>query len=221
MDEILRSELDCNPTVGAIHRHELCVLVRYATSWQPTLHDWRTSGWKNCIHPDCIYHRRCQWSWVKSVRCTRLWCSTRRPSTVSSDRSNTTPLLRVSSHYMTWFSSRWSLVDLSALRRCRSITSGVLGMPVVIGRVSDSQPVCPGPQSPNQADMKLSLKELYHLMNVQNGVNCAFCGCNDTRIRSCSRCKKVGYCSREHQVAHWKQQHKQVLSQLLSRLQSC
>lgn len=35
---------------------------------------------------------------------------------------------------------------------------------------------------------------------------CNFCGCAGDK--TCSKCKKVGYCSREHQVLDWKDKHK-------------
>jgi hypothetical protein len=37
---------------------------------------------------------------------------------------------------------------------------------------------------------------------------CAMCGQLFTKLRRCSQCKKVSYCCREHQVAHWKEVHK-------------
>jgi hypothetical protein len=37
---------------------------------------------------------------------------------------------------------------------------------------------------------------------------CAMCGQLFTKLHRCARCKEVLYCSREHQVAHWKLVHK-------------
>jgi hypothetical protein len=37
---------------------------------------------------------------------------------------------------------------------------------------------------------------------------CAMCGQLFTKLQRCSKCKQVLYCSREHQVAHWKLVHK-------------
>jgi hypothetical protein len=37
---------------------------------------------------------------------------------------------------------------------------------------------------------------------------CAMCGQLFTKLQRCGKCKKVLYCSREHQVAHWKAVHK-------------
>ena len=33
---------------------------------------------------------------------------------------------------------------------------------------------------------------------------CAYCGVSDVKLRHCVQCHRVRYCSREHQVAHWK-----------------
>jgi hypothetical protein len=41
------------------------------------------------------------------------------------------------------------------------------------------------------------------------GKRCAYCGEVFAETKRCSLCKKVSYCSREHQKAHWKAVHKQ------------
>jgi hypothetical protein len=41
------------------------------------------------------------------------------------------------------------------------------------------------------------------------GKQCAYCGEVFAETKRCSLCKKVSYCSREHQKAHWKAVHKQ------------
>ena len=33
---------------------------------------------------------------------------------------------------------------------------------------------------------------------------CGYCGVSDVKLRRCTKCHRVRYCSREHQVAHWK-----------------
>ena len=33
---------------------------------------------------------------------------------------------------------------------------------------------------------------------------CGYCGATDVKLRRCTKCQRVRYCSREHQVAHWK-----------------
>ena len=37
--------------------------------------------------------------------------------------------------------------------------------------------------------------------------SCAVCGIQ-ANLQTCIRCRKVYYCSREHQKAHWKSVHK-------------
>jgi hypothetical protein len=32
---------------------------------------------------------------------------------------------------------------------------------------------------------------------------CAWCGTQLPKLQKCSRCRKVGYCCKEHQVEHW------------------
>jgi hypothetical protein len=46
---------------------------------------------------------------------------------------------------------------------------------------------------------------------------CAMCGQLFTKLQRCSKCKQVLYCSREHQVAHWKAVHKMECQQLLQQ----
>jgi hypothetical protein len=39
---------------------------------------------------------------------------------------------------------------------------------------------------------------------------CAQCGELFPKLKLCTRCRSVSYCSKECQVAHWKAGHKQV-----------
>jgi len=60
-------------------------------------------------------------------------------------------------------------------------------------------------------DVKVAQREarIEEILSKAKGL-CAVCG-----VRSpmqCSRCKKVNYCSRAHQLAHWKAGHKQACS---------
>lgn len=43
-------------------------------------------------------------------------------------------------------------------------------------------------------------------------MSCEICG-KTVNLKSCGRCLKVNYCSREHQIAHWKE-HKRLCSQI-------
>ncbi len=40
--------------------------------------------------------------------------------------------------------------------------------------------------------------------------DCAFCGTVDLPLKPCNRCGVPQYCSRECQLAHWKEGHKQA-----------
>lgn len=45
-------------------------------------------------------------------------------------------------------------------------------------------------------------------------LRCAVCGASGTNLSRCSVCRTTAYCSREHQVSHWKAGHKQECPRL-------
>lgn len=58
-----------------------------------------------------------------------------------------------------------------------------------------------------------------HAADTQNDIapNCSGCGSRDTpiqKLKLCSRCQGVQYCSKECQVEHWKEEHRKVCKKM-------
>lgn len=55
---------------------------------------------------------------------------------------------------------------------------------------------------------------LYARLHEMRPDACAACGKTDLPVKKCGGCKKVAYCGRECQVAHWREIHKDACSNL-------